>query len=134
MHTHHLQSQQMASSQSARVVGLLRRAAASWAPRSAGVHSGHASSSHAFSPFTGSNTIRQHGSRALLGKNVFELRAAAATVEQAAAPEPIALPTSDESEQLLRIRHSVSGSLGASVGAREAACRNEPARCQQLQR
>ena len=53
------------------------------------------------------------GSRApLAGRSMFELRAALDTVEAGVAPpvptvELIALPTSDESEQLLRIRHSV---------------------------
>jgi hypothetical protein len=47
----------------------------------------------------------------LQGKNIFQLRAAVETVETLQAEqqqEPIVLPTSDESEKLLRIRHSVS--------------------------
>ena len=56
--------------------------------------------------------------RTLAGKNIFQLRAAVKTVEAPAAQESkqqpqeqkiVALPTSDESEKLLRIRHSVSG-------------------------
>jgi hypothetical protein len=58
----------------------------------------------------------------LAGKNIFQLRAAVETVEAATQqqqgqqqqqPQIMPLPTSDESEALLRIRHSVSGSSGA---------------------
>lgn len=45
------------------------------------------------------------------GKNVFEAAAATLDAQQTSSsspPEPIPLPTSDESEVLLRIRHSVS--------------------------
>ncbi len=58
---------------------------------------------------------RCKGSNTLSGRNIFQLRAAQA-VEAQTAPAPeqehpapvIELPTSDESETLLRIRHSVS--------------------------
>jgi hypothetical protein len=59
----------------------------------------------------GHSFARSYGAQALAGKNIFQLRAAVETVEAVEAPQqtqPIALPTSDESEQLLRIRHSVS--------------------------
>lgn len=55
--------------------------------------------------------------RTLAGKNIFQLRAAVETVEPATQQQPkqkqqeqqiMPLPTSDESEALLRIRHSVS--------------------------
>lgn len=55
--------------------------------------------------------------RTLAGKNIFQLRAAVETVEAVTAHDSqqesqeqqiMALPTSDESEKLLRIRHSVS--------------------------
>jgi hypothetical protein len=111
MHTQSLNTHQMAS-KGARVVGLLRRAA-SYLPHSARQHSNQSASHAGFAGFSsGSSSVnnRQGGSRALRGKNIFELRAAAATAEQETeAAEPIVLPTSDESEQLLRIRHSVSG-------------------------
>jgi hypothetical protein len=57
----------------------------------------------------------------LAGKNIFQLRAAVETVEAATQqqqgqqqqqPQIMPLPTSDESEALLRIRHSVSGCSG----------------------
>jgi len=74
------------------------------------------------------------GSNVLAGKNIFQLRAAAHTVEEASTsgrqeqqPQRIALPTSDESDKLLRIRHSVSG------GAAQQGCMPSPglhgARC-----
>lgn len=50
-------------------------------------------------------------SNTLNGRNIFQLRAAQAVQETATpsqAPEIIDLPTSDESDNLLRIRHSVS--------------------------
>jgi hypothetical protein len=86
-----------------------------------------------------SSSSSSSGARPLAGKNIFQLRAAAEAVETSAeAPEQqqqkkqqqnpkqqqkqqkqphvaqeavkiVPLPTSDESEQLLRIRHSVSG-------------------------
>lgn len=68
------------------------------------------------------------------GKNIFQARASAEVVEAAAAAATssssgapgaggqenpyagVVLPTSDESEQLLRIRHSVSGRAAAQAG------------------
>jgi hypothetical protein len=58
----------------------------------------------------------------LAGKNIFQLRAAVETVEAATQqqgqqqqqPQIVPLPTSDESEVLLRIRHSVSGDSSSS--------------------
>jgi hypothetical protein len=111
MHAQSLNTHQMASN-SARVAGLLRRAA-SYLPHAARQHSNQGASHVSLAAFTsGSSNVnnRQSGAKALRGKNIFELRAAAATAEpETAAAEPIVLPTSDESEQLLRIRHSVSG-------------------------
>lgn len=58
-----------------------------------------------------SSLTASFSSNALAGRNIFQLKAAAEAVQETAAPtEPIALPTSDESEKLLRIRHSVSDS------------------------
>jgi hypothetical protein len=100
----------MATKRVASLASMLRRVAQ--LPRAAG---GQRSGAAGLSQLAGSGSGRQGGHRALLGKNIFELRAAAveAPREAGAAEEPIALPTSDESEQLLRIRHSVS------VGARD---------------
>jgi hypothetical protein len=61
----------------------------------------------------------------LAGKNIFQLRAAVETVEAATQqqgqqqqPQQVMpLPTSDESETLLRIRHSVSGTKLATAAA-----------------
>lgn len=58
------------------------------------------------------NGVAGFGSRSLAGRNIFQLNATKAPVQEAqndAAVEPLALPTSDESPELLRIRHSVSG-------------------------
>lgn len=61
---------------------------------------------------------RRFSSNVLAGRNIFQLKAAVDTVQAqsaqsaSAAPAPvIELPTSDESEQLLRIRHSVRASI-----------------------
>jgi len=59
------------------------------------------------------------GSRAALsGRNIFELRASAAAVQETgpqASPAPIELPTSDESDKLLRIRHSCAHIMAMAV-------------------
>ncbi len=59
---------------------------------------------------------RRSNTNTLDGRNIFQLRAAVQEPQvtsakaPAPAPEPVVeLPTSDESEELLRIRHSVSG-------------------------
>jgi hypothetical protein len=75
-------------------------------------------------PLHGHSFARSYGAQALAGKNIFQLRAAVETVEAVEAPQQtqhIALPTSDESEQLLRIRHSVSPGGGAWLRAAPAA-------------
>lgn len=73
--------------------------------------------------------------RTLAGKNIFQLRAAVETVEPATAqnnkqqPQEqkiIALPTSDASEKLLKIRHSVSftaATIGVHMTPISTACR-----------
>ena len=55
-------------------------------------------------------TRRFGANHILAGRSIFQLKAAAATVDtpDAVTAEPIELPTSDESDKLLRIRHSVS--------------------------
>jgi hypothetical protein len=58
------------------------------------------------------------GQPRLAGGNLFQARAAAAVQEGAAAAtaaEPIALPTSDESDALLRIRHSCAHIMAMAV-------------------
>ncbi len=66
-------------------------------------------------PFTEASTSRRpRRLHAPSGRSTFQLRAAQTVQETspapaaASAPELIELPTSDESEKLLRIRHSVS--------------------------
>jgi hypothetical protein len=99
---------------------------------------------------TSSSSSSSSGARPLAGKNIFQLRAAAEAVETSAvepeqqqqqqkqkpkqqqqkqqkqphaaqeAPKIVPLPTSDESEQLLRIRHSVSAMM-SGVDKRQTA-------------
>jgi hypothetical protein len=67
------------------------------------------------SPFTASiiSKPRNFSANPLAGRNIFQLKAAVDTVEKQTAPEApaqpviVELPTSDDSEKLLRIRHSV---------------------------
>jgi hypothetical protein len=69
------------------------------------------------SPFAAStiSKLRHFSANQLAGRNIFQLKAAVDTVEKQTAPEApaqpaiVELPTSDESEKLLRIRHSVGG-------------------------
>lgn len=98
---------QMASRNSVRVVSLLRaaRGAHLAQPTLSSTAATTAGWSSAFSrSFTGQGRLG--------GGNIFQLAAAAtdkvATTDEAAAAEPMELPTSDESEKLLRVRHSVS--------------------------
>lgn len=96
-----------------------------------------------------SGTAPTSGPGRLAGRNIFQLRAAAApssTEQEAAAaavaPAPaaaaaapavrVSLPTSDESDKLLRIRHSVSG--GPRTGIVNVLCAWGPGLGQQQQR
>lgn len=87
----------------ARLLGPGRLAAA----RSAGASQPCRRADAIVSPLT---LLSRYGTHTLDGRNIFQLRAAAAPVQEAKATPfvPIDLPTSDESERLLRIRHSVS--------------------------
>jgi len=67
-------------------------------------------------PSTGHRFVTSGGDQPrhiLGGRGIFALKAAAAPAAEAATPsvpilEPMELPTSDDSDKLLRIRHSVS--------------------------
>ena len=60
-------------------------------------------------------TRRFGANHILAGRSIFQLKAAAVEAPDAATAEPIELPTSDESDKLLRIRHSVSYKHGTQL-------------------
>ena len=105
----------MASARGTRLVQMLRSVRA--VPFQSAARSSSSVTPQSASSSSGSSLAHQlqfqnlFSSNVLAGRNIFQLRATAAAVDAvaqtAAAPEIIELPTSDESDKLLRIRHSV---------------------------